>query len=231
MKKRFIPIIIAAAMLCGCSTSGGNASSAPSAAESSSAVSAAASQEASKTESKAESSEAEAASSAGEAAASSSEAAPAESKQEEVSSKADEEPASSCAESEAQSSEAEEGSSEVSEDPYEGTYVEDIAHRGVITITKVDDFLYSVSVRWPGSAYETANWELSGEFSGRAVLRYDNCKKTVTTYSEDGSYTDEVIYENGTGYLQMGNRSADEITVNWVDDMENIADGTVFVKQ
>ncbi len=222
MKKIIISAILAAVILCGCSTSSDPASSALSdTSGAASAVSAASDASSAASSESAASEAAPAASSSGAEEASSgasdasSEAAPDESSQ-----------AASAAEETSSAAETAED-----EDVYAGTYVEEVAGRGVITITNAGGNVYNVSVSWPSSAFETSYWEMSGEFNGRAVLNYDNCKKTTVTYAEDGSSTEEIVYENGTGYLQMADRDADTITVNWSDDKEDAANGSVFVKQ
>ena len=237
MKKVFISALIASMLLCGCGTNTAETSSAN---DTASDVSSAVSEEAS---SAAQASSEEPAGK--KAASSQSENDPASS--DEQSEKEDEpseaqsekEAASSEAQSEAEASEEEASSQEASsdedteadEDVYAGTYVEEAAGRGVIEITKGEGFTYNVHITWPDGAAEVGEWDLSGEFSGRAVLRYDNCKKTVITYSEDGSASSEIAYTDGTGYLQMRERDGDSTGLFWSDDVENVAADAFFVKQ
>ena len=112
------------------------------------------------------------------------------------------------------------------DNPYNGTYVEPIAGRGVINITGSGTNYY-VTVTWPSSAFETGEWSFSGEFDGRGVLHYTNCSKVVTTFTEDGIGHPTEEYSGGSGYLQMAGENA----VVWVDDQENVAADTEFVRQ
>lgn len=121
--------------------------------------------------------------------------------------------------------------SETNEDVYAGTYAEEVAGRGVIKVTKGEGYTYNVHISWPNGSAEVGEWDLSGEFNGRALMQYDNCQKTVITYNADGSESYEIAYTNGTGYLQMREKDADTIGIIWNDDMENVADDAFFVKQ
>ena len=108
---------------------------------------------------------------------------------------------------------------------YEGTYVESVAHRGVITIEKYEG-TYDVVVEWPGSAFETAYWNFSGDFDEDGVLEYTDCQKLITTYHEDGSNDTISEYADGTGRIKMT-----EDGIVWEDDQENIAAEAVFVAE
>ena len=117
---------------------------------------------------------------------------------------------------------------------FEGTYVEQNAGRGVITITNNMNDTYSVEIKWSESAFATNAWAFSGEFNGRQVLEYSNCVKTHTEFGEDGNPTTDadgnqtpiIVYEGGTGYLQLKDEG-----LYWVDNKEHIADEALFVKQ
>ena len=107
-----------------------------------------------------------------------------------------------------------------------GTYYESYAGRGQINITGNDETYY-VTVTWPGSAWQVAEWNFSGTFDGRGVLRYSNCSKVVTTYDDDGIGHPEEEYSGGSGYVElMGNGEE----IRWTDDQEGTGDDAVFVK-
>jgi len=120
-------------------------------------------------------------------------------------------------------------------DVYAGTYAEEIAGRGAMDITRNSDGTYSVSVTWASSAFEKNTWNFSGEFDGRGVLRYTNCRKTAYAFNEDGSYacdskglmTPYTVYSAGSGYIEF----KDEGVLEWHDDMGDILPGTVFVSR
>ncbi|MCR5268728.1 MAG: hypothetical protein K6E16_09445 [Lachnospiraceae bacterium] len=82
-----------------------------------------------------------------------------------------------------------------------GTYTEPKTGRCVITMDTEDGINYTVSIRWAGSAYESANWEIKkavyGESSGE--LEYSGAKFYVRTFTDETNYTDDVRYSNGTG--------------------------------
>ena len=115
-------------------------------------------------------------------------------------------------------------------DPLLGVWADSIAGRAMITVSKdAPQGPYRVEVRWSGSAWETAFWNMTaapGE-DGKS-LRYEDCTHSVVTFSgEDGTEeTWETLYENGTGAFLLSD--ADELT--WQDDEENAADGMVFIR-
>ena len=105
-----------------------------------------------------------------------------------------------------------------------GYYYESVAHRGVMEITGNVN-LYSVYVRWPGSAFESSEWTFTGTFDNSGLLRYSNCTKKTTTYDASGAGSTVVNYTNGSGTLQYS--PAGE-TIRWTDNVEGIASGSVF---
>ena len=118
-------------------------------------------------------------------------------------------------------------------DMYAGTYAEEIAGRGMMDITRNSDGTYSVEVNWSSSAFEKNIWNFSGEFDGRAVLRYTNCRMTTLAFDENGNYacdskglmTPYTTYTMGSGYIEF----KDEGVLEWHDDMGDIIPGTTFV--
>ena len=112
-------------------------------------------------------------------------------------------------------------------DPFVGDYRESHAGRGVVTITKDvnTENGYNVHIDWAGSAFESATWDFTGEFSGRQVLEYSDCTKKHLTYSEDGSCEFETEYTDGTGYIKVTDEG-----LFWSDNKENTGDDFVFIK-
>ncbi len=108
---------------------------------------------------------------------------------------------------------------------YDGTYVETVAGRGVITIETYEGKC-DVVVEWPNSAAEVCYWNFSGNFDENGVLEYSDCQKLVSTFSEDGTEETLSEYADGTGRLKMT-----EDGIVWEDDQENIAEGSVFAAQ
>jgi hypothetical protein len=101
-----------------------------------------------------------------------------------------------------------------------------------MTITKDGD-LYQVQVIWADSAAVYNEWTFSGTFNGSGVLEYSNALKVKTvfdengnpTVDEEGNETPHEVYNSGTGTLKMTDGG-----IEWTDDVEHVADGTLFVK-
>ena len=107
-----------------------------------------------------------------------------------------------------------------------GRWAEKIAGRGVITIEKAGDATYSVSIDWPGSAFERGIWEMTATPEGEGgALRYENAKHYVRTFTSDTEYTDEVVYEDGSGLFYLN--SANEIM--WEDHVNDAGADCVFI--
>ena len=119
---------------------------------------------------------------------------------------------------------------ETPEDVFAGTYSEQYAHRGVITITENEDNTYHVHIRWAGSALESAEWDFNGVFNGRQVLYYTDCVKKHIIYNEQKERTEEIEYTSGTGHLQIAEEGTKTGLV-WADDMENSAEDAFFIKE
>lgn len=109
-----------------------------------------------------------------------------------------------------------------------GTWAEKIAGRGNIEIKKgAQEGRYDVQINWGSSAFETAVWTMTASSSGNdGVLTYDDGKMSVITFSEDGTESEEVKYENGTGSFYLN----DKHQLVWQDDVDHSGDDTVFIK-
>ena len=114
---------------------------------------------------------------------------------------------------------------------YAGTYVEEIAGRGVITFTVDAAKNCYFHVTWPSSASETAEWDFTATYNDIDTFSYSDCVKKVIKYDEDGSQITEDEYANGTGYMKISKRSDGTYVFTWNDDMENVANGNSFLKQ
>lgn len=120
------------------------------------------------------------------------------------------------------SSSAQESTTADSDDPYVGTYFEEHAGRGTITVEKDETSdLYLVSVAWPSSAAEVSEWTFSGEIDADGTLEYYNCLMVTMKDGEDPIED----YESGTGRLMFG-----EDGLTWEDDQDNVADDALFVR-
>ena len=85
-----------------------------------------------------------------------------------------------------------------------------------------------ITVTWPVSAAENAEWVMSGKFDAESLtVEYSDCVKTVYIWNEQGEVDSETVeYENGEGTITFTDGEA--LTLTWDDAQEKIAEGTVF---
>ena len=87
---------------------------------------------------------------------------------------------------------------------FSGLWAEEIAGRGTINFTKVEENKYTVEVRWSASAFEYAVWTMDAEyFKGSKLLEYMNCQYKIVTYTDETTFTEESVYKGGTGYFWL----------------------------
>ena len=105
-----------------------------------------------------------------------------------------------------------------------GDYASD---RCTITVEAGEGKVANITVDWASSAAERSEWTMSGEFDEETTsVYYHDCTKKNLVFAEDGSVSsEETVYEGGHGTFTF---NADEQTLTWTDDIENIADGAVF---
>lgn len=105
-----------------------------------------------------------------------------------------------------------------------GDYASD---RCTITVEAGEGNVANITVEWASSAAERSEWTMSGEFDEETTsVYYQDCTKKNLVFAEDGSVSsEETVYEGGHGTFTF---NADEQTLTWTDDIENIADGAVF---
>lgn len=85
-----------------------------------------------------------------------------------------------------------------------------------------------ISVTWGASAFESGEWKMSGKFDvDTLTVEYADCVKKDVVYKDEGEIESETVeYENGTGRITF--REGDPLALVWEDDMEHIADDSVF---
>lgn len=111
-------------------------------------------------------------------------------------------------------------------DSLKGLWIEKIAGRGTITIEDgVKEGTYDVSIHWGSSASEAYVWNMTAEPISSHAIGYSNGKHYIVTFSEDGTESEELKYENGTGTFTLN--SANEVM--WQDDVDGAGTDTVFV--
>ena len=105
-----------------------------------------------------------------------------------------------------------------------GDYASD---RCTITVEAGEGKTALFTIDWASSAAERSEWTMSGEFDEETnSVYYQDCTKKNLVFAEDGSVSsEETVYEGGHGTFTF---NADEQTLTWTDDIENIADGAVF---
>lgn len=111
------------------------------------------------------------------------------------------------------------------DDVYVGDWADYISERATMTVTKTAG-KYSIKIEWPDSASETTVWTMTAvekQEGGDFWLESNDCKKTVTVYTEDGFVSKEVEYEKGKANIFY----MDE-TLNWVDYTEYVGDDCCF---
>ena len=108
---------------------------------------------------------------------------------------------------------------------YSGEYVETVAGKATITVTKKTSG-YDVWIIWPNSAEEVYNWKFSGTFNASGVMNYTKCTKTIITFDDKGIDSSKTSYTNGTGSLTIKNG-----TITWKDNKENAGEDVKFVKE
>ena len=107
----------------------------------------------------------------------------------------------------------------------EGVYAESIAHRGVLRLVASDSQTASIVIDWPGSAFESAHWEMSGTYDAeKNAIVYNNAVMTEQTFDEQGAQSDRQVSSNGTGSFAVSGKN-----LVWTDDLAyNGSEPTTF---
>lgn len=111
------------------------------------------------------------------------------------------------------------------EDAFLGTWIETIAQRGIIEITK-EDGAYKIEVAWPSSAFERSVWNLTGTLNeeGNAIV-YKTGSYSVHTFDEEGNFTES---ENRVGLA--GTMELRDGKIYWTEAGSEDAEPSVFEK-
>lgn len=109
---------------------------------------------------------------------------------------------------------------------YVGTYQDQVSQRAQMIIDKGDEGTgVLVTIIWGGSAFETAQWEISGEIEESTnTISYNRCIKSIISEGEDGEQKVDVQYEEGSGQIVIGNGY-----ITWQDNVENAGADCQFV--
>ncbi|MCR4792910.1 MAG: hypothetical protein K5871_09170 [Lachnospiraceae bacterium] len=105
---------------------------------------------------------------------------------------------------------------------FTGRYTEAPTGRCLIEITAESEDSYTITVNWANSASEEVVWAITGATYGEAgdELVYSDALCYIRTYDEEGNYTDEDIYSDGSGKFWM----TDAGMLGWMSDNSD-ADG------
>ncbi len=86
----------------------------------------------------------------------------------------------------------------------------------------------SVTIKWAGSATISSTWEMDGsctEEGDHLIISYGDCVKTTTEYESEETIADQTVeYTDGTGTITVYTDGS----VDWVDDVEDAANGYKF---
>lgn len=104
-----------------------------------------------------------------------------------------------------------------------GFYYEQIAGRGNLSL----DENGLIIVDWSSSASEKSHWQMQTEYDAATNrLTYKDGLMSVLTFAENGSFTEDVKYEDGTGYFTI-----DGDKLLWHNDKKDNGDNDiVFVR-
>lgn len=105
-----------------------------------------------------------------------------------------------------------------------GEWFDSSSQRASMTVTREGEG-FAVVIRWSNSAFETNEWRMTGVFedveNGRIVS--DDCALYRVTYSEDGTPTEELIYDGGSAHITYVNGM-----LYWFDAQEDMGDTCMF---
>ena len=108
-----------------------------------------------------------------------------------------------------------------------GNYQDSLSQRATMSIMPLGDEDAEVTIRWGNSAAETVEWHFSGPCvtDGGLTIEYNNGTKKILSAAEDGTITEKIEYENGTGVLAFDKDNNHPV---WTDDQENTGARCVF---
>ena len=100
----------------------------------------------------------------------------------------------------------------------EGVYSEQVAHRGTLRLTAKDSQTASITIDWPGSATESAHWEMTGTYDPqKQAIVYNDAVMMEQTKSETGAQSNRLVSSSGTGRFTVSGKS-----LAWTDDLAYI---------
>ncbi len=102
-----------------------------------------------------------------------------------------------------------------------GTYTDEIAGRCNAQVEPD-----RITIDWSSSAFEHAHYELPADYDAEnARIDYSGGLYKIVTYESEEKFTEETVYENGSGYFEVADGK-----LIWHNEMEEGGDPTVLVK-
>ena len=108
-------------------------------------------------------------------------------------------------------------------DPKYSTYFDSTSMRATMDVC-FEDGLISVDILWADDAYTEHHWSYVGSDEEYQSVYYLNGRYTIDTYSDDGSFTEEVVAENIDATLTRGMNDC----FYWYDCFEETDHGCIF---
>lgn len=100
----------------------------------------------------------------------------------------------------------------------EGVYTEQLAHRGTLRLTAKDSQTASITIDWPGSATESAHWEMTGTYDPqKQAIVYSDAVMMEQTTNETGAQSNRLVSSSGTGRFTVSGKN-----LAWTDDLAYI---------
>ena len=100
----------------------------------------------------------------------------------------------------------------------EGVYTEQLAHRGTLRLTARDSQTASITIDWPGSATESAHWEMTGTYDPqKQAIVYNDAVMMEQTTSDTGAQSNRLVSSSGTGRFTVYGKN-----LAWTDDLAYI---------
>ena len=100
----------------------------------------------------------------------------------------------------------------------EGVYTEQLAHRGTLRLTATDSQTASIVIDWPGSASESAHWEMTGTYDAqKQAIVYNDAVMMEQTTNTSGMTSNRLVSSSGTGRFTVSGKN-----LVWTDDLAYI---------
>ena len=105
---------------------------------------------------------------------------------------------------------------------YSGSFTDPMFGRCWIEIEHLDGVHYAVHVSWSGSASVCAYWDIEDAIYAESTgyLEYQDATYYIRTTLEDGTYTDELVYTDGSGSFWFDEDEGGKL--GWMSDKSDV---------